>query len=90
MREHGKGRIHDFKIFKNSQIKLGKTIRIIADKGYQGIDKIHHLSETPIKKPRTGKLTKKQKKYNRELNRLRIVVEHVNRCLKIFKILSDR
>ena len=44
MREHGKGRIHDFKIFKNSKIKLGKTIRIIADKGYQGIVKIHHLS----------------------------------------------
>ena len=36
------------------------------------------------------KLTKDQKKYNRELNRLRITVEHVNRRLKIFKILSDR
>ena len=34
--------------------------------------KIHNLSETPIKKPRGKKLTKKQKKYNRELNRLRI------------------
>ena len=88
--EYGKGRIHDFKIFKNSNIKLGKTIRIIADKGYQGIVKIHHLSETPIKKPRGGKLTKEQKQYNRQLNRLRVVVEHVNRCLKIFKILSER
>ncbi len=46
--------------------------------------------ETPIKKPKGGKLTKEQKKYNRELNRLRIVVEHVNRRLKIFKILSYR
>ena len=36
------------------------------------------------------KLTKEQKKYNRELNRLRIVIEHVNRRLKIFKILSHR
>jgi DDE superfamily endonuclease len=35
-------------------------------------------------------LTKEQKKYNQELNRLRIVVEHVNRRLKIFKTLSDR
>ena len=48
--------------------------------------------ETPIKKPKGKKLTKEQKKYNRELNRLRIVVEHVNRrlSLKIFKILSHR
>ena len=42
----------------------------IADKGYQGIAKIHNLSETPIKKPRGKKLTKKQKKYNRELKGL--------------------
>ena len=88
--EHDKGRVHDFKIFKNSRVKLGKTIKNIADKGYQGIAKIHELSETPIKKAKGGKLTKEQKRYNRELNGLRIVVEHVNRCLKIFKILSDR
>jgi DDE superfamily endonuclease len=31
-------------------------------------------------------MTQEQKKYNRELNRLRITVEHVNRRLKIFKI----
>lgn len=30
-------------------------------------------------------LTKEQKRSNRELNRLRVVVEHVNRRLKIFK-----
>ncbi len=36
------------------------------------------------------KLTKEQKQYNRQLNRLRIAVEHVNRRLKIFKILSER
>ena len=46
------------------------------------------MSETPIKKARGKKLTKEQKKYNRKLNRLRIAVEHVNRKLKIFKILS--
>ncbi|QFS52259.1 IS5 family transposase [Nostoc sphaeroides] len=87
---HDKGRIHDFRLFKSSGIRFGKLIKVIADKGYQGISKIHQLSETPIKKPKAKKLTKEQKKYNRELNRLRIVVEHVNRRLKIFKILSDR
>lgn len=79
-----------FRLFKNSGIKFGELLKVIADKGYQGINKIHQLSETPIKKPKGKKLTKEQKKYNRELNRLRITVEHVNRRLKIFKILSDR
>ncbi|MDJ0649709.1 MAG: IS5 family transposase [Xenococcaceae cyanobacterium MO_188.B19] len=86
--KHGQGKTHDFKLFKNSGIKFSELLKLIADKGYQGIAKIHRLSETPIKKPRGGKLTKEQKRYNRELNRLRIVIEHVNRRLKIFKILS--
>jgi hypothetical protein len=48
----GKGRVHDFQVFKNSGVKVGDLIKIIADKGYQGIAKIHELSETPIKKKR--------------------------------------
>jgi len=88
--EHGRGRRHDFRLFKNSEVKFGRLLKVIADKGYQGIHKIHQLSETPIKKSKGKKLTKEQKKYNRELNRLRIVVEHVNRRLKIFSILSNR
>lgn len=87
---HEKGRTHDFRLFKNSEVRFGKLLQVIADKGYQGIAKIHQLSETPIKKPKGGKLTLAQKKSNRRLNRLRIVVEHVNHRLKIFKILSYR
>ena len=85
---HGKGKTHDFRLLKTSGVRFGELLKVIADKGYQGIAKIHELSETPIKKPKGGKLTKAQKKYNRELNRLRVVIEHVNRRLKIFKILS--
>ena len=85
---HGKGKTHDFKLFKKSKVKLPKENKMLADKGYQGILKIHENSATPMKKPKGGKLTKEQKRYNRELNRLRVAVEHVNRRLKIFKILS--
>ena len=85
---HSQGKTHDFRLFKNSQTKFHQLLKVIADKGYQGIAKLHDLSETPIKKSKKKKLTKDQKKYNRELNRLRIAVEHVNRRLKIFKILS--
>ncbi len=87
---HEKGKTHDFKLFKKSKVKFHKLLQIIGDKGYQGISKLHENSETPIKKPRGGKLTKQQKKYNRQLNRLRITIEHINRRLKIFKILSYR
>ena len=85
---NGKGKTHDFKLFKNSGVKFGTLMRVLADKGYQGIAKIHQLSQTPIKKKKGKKLTKEEKQYNRQLNRLRITVEHINRRLKIFKILS--
>lgn len=87
---HGKGRIHDFRLFKTSGVRFGELLKVIADKGYQGINKIHQLSETPIKKTKGGRLMKEQKKYNREINRLRITIEHVNRRLKIFNILDYR
>ncbi len=85
---HGKGKTHDFRLFKTSGVKFGELLKVMADKGYQGIAKIHQKSETPIKKKKGKKLTKAEKQYNRKLNRLRIAVEHVNRRLKIFKILS--
>ena len=85
----GKGKVHDFKLFQNSGVRVGDLIKMIADKGYQGIAKIHKLSETPIKRKKGKKLSKEEKQYNRLLNRLRVVVEHVNRRLKIFRILSS-
>ncbi len=42
-----------------------------------------------MKKPKRGELNKEQKKSNKELASTRIIIEHVNRSLKVFKILSD-
>jgi hypothetical protein len=58
---HGLGKIHDFRLFKSSGIKFGELLKVIADKGYQGINKIYQLSETPIKKPFMWKVDKRTK-----------------------------
>ena len=63
---------------------------MLADSGYQGLDKLHARSKTPRRKPRKGQLTGEQKQGNRELARRRVVVEHVIRSLKIFRILAER
>ena len=84
---YGKGKEHDFKIHKKKKIK-DKNLKIKADKGYQGIQKIHKNSEIPYKKSKKKALDKEQKKYNKTLNSQRVYVEHVIRSLKIFKILS--
>ncbi len=59
-----KGRVHDFRLWKESKIRLNKEIEILGDKGYQGIQKIHQNSQIPHKKKKKEKLSKEQKKAN--------------------------
>ena len=63
---------------------------IIADKGYQGIRKIHDNSIHPVKRRKKAALTELQKAYNRVVSRLRFVIERVNGILKRFRILSSK
>ena len=46
-------------------------------------------SEESFKKPPKKSLSSSQKEYNRELAKQRIYVEHVIRCLKVFRILAQ-
>lgn len=85
-----KGKVHDLRIWKESQVNLTKETELLADKGYQGIKKIHSNSRTPIKKTKKKCLSKEQKQFNKRLAKERIVVEHVHRKLKIFRRLSSR
>jgi len=87
---HGRGTTHDFALYKHSKINLNPDLEVLADSGYQGLDKLHGKSKTPKKKPKKGQLTKEEKRANRELSRRRIMIENVIRSLKIFRILSER
>jgi hypothetical protein len=82
------GSTHDFKMLKNSKIHINETIEILADLGFLGIKKIHQNSTIPHKNSKKKKLTKQQKKENKALSSQRIVIEHVNRFMKIFLILK--
>jgi DDE superfamily endonuclease len=85
----GKGRTHDFRLFQHSHSRLGARL-CLADKGYQGMTKIHADSITPQKKPRRQRLPKADKQTNRALAQQRVKVEHGIRRLKRFRILSER
>lgn len=84
-----KGTVHDFRIFKESNYYIHPDLLILADSGYQGIDKIHANSWIPNKKTKNNPLTKEQKKDNKILAGLRIPVENVNRRCKIFRITKE-
>jgi hypothetical protein len=69
---------------------LPKEVECLADSGYQGILELHAQARTPFKKPKGGELTDEQKEFNRTLASERVVVEHIIRHLKIFRILAER
>ena len=85
-----KGAVHDFTLFKQSNIHLRDEILLIGDKAYQGIAHIHFNSMTPFKKPHNGQLTEELKQFNSMLAKIRIKIEHVFRRIKCFKIFQHR
>lgn len=86
----GKGRVHDLRLLKHSQVRFADSLLCLADKGYQGIAKLHRNSITPQKKPPRKPLSDADKQANRALAQLRVRVEHSIRRLKRFRILSGR
>ena len=84
-----KGSVHDFRILKESRLPFHQDINKIGDAGYQGIQGIYQNCQTPIKKTKNKPLTAEDKKYNRELAKRRIPIEHVNRRCKIFRIAKE-
>lgn len=63
---------------------------MLVDSGYTGIKKIHSNVEVPKKRTKKRKLTREEKRKNREISSQRAVNEHAIGFLKRFKILSER
>lgn len=86
----GKGRTHDFSLFKESATHIHPDTVVLADLGYLGLDKLHAQSCLPVRASKHHLLTYEEKQANRTLARLRLRVEQVIGRLKVFRILSER
>ena len=86
----GRGKDHDFSLFKGSKTHLLPETLGLCDSGYQGIGRLHPKSQTPAKHSKHHRLSLSQKVFNRQLSVERIVVEQVIGCVKVFRILSER
>ena len=84
------GRVHDFRLFKDSNVRFKITTNAKVDSGYQGIDELHSNSTLPKKNTKRHPLTKAEKKKNHQLSSDRVLNEHVIGALKRFRIISDR
>jgi hypothetical protein len=84
------GTVHDFRMFKESLAGyLPKDILALLDSGYQGVNEYLPYALIPFKSSKNNPLTEEQKKFNTELARSRVAIEHINRELKIFRICKE-
>ena len=86
----GRGKVHDFKLFKQSKIRLSENTKAKLDLGFLGIQKLYPKAELPFKASKHHPLTKEQKHSNKQLASERVLVEHINRECKIFRICKER
>ena len=83
---------YDFKILKESNvIDTLNELKVSGkfDSGYQGVQKELNSVSIPYKKSKNHELTKDEKEYNINLSSIRIRIEHVNRTIKIFRIMKE-
>jgi hypothetical protein len=87
--QEAKGSEHDFKVYKDTIGKgISNSIPVDADLGYVGIEEYHENSFIPIKSSKKHQLSEEEKGYNKELARRRVVIEHINGKIKIFKSMA--
>ena len=85
-----KGSKHDFALLKRSKVAVKSETEIAVDSGYQGLQSTHPKSVLPKKNTKLKKLSKADKKANRELSCKRVLNENVIGSIKRFKIIADR
>jgi len=84
------GRRHDFRLFKESKLKIDPKIKAVVDTGYLGIARFHVNSVIPVKRSKKKLLTAVDKVFNHRVSSERVLNEHVIGLIKRFKIVSDR
>jgi hypothetical protein len=82
------GRVHDKKLLDKAELHIPEAVSILADTGFQGLQKTHPNTLIPAKKPRGGFLSDSQKAMNRLISSTRIVVEHAIGGMKRFGCVS--
>ena len=89
--QEAEGSVHDFKIYQDTiGNSVSNSIPIDADLGYLGIANYHSNSSIPIKSSKNHSLTKEEIEYNKRLARRRVVIEHVNGKIKVFRCMSTQ
>lgn len=86
-----KGRRHDYDIYKKNRHATPKQVVNVFDLGYLGVEKDfpQQISSIPNRKERNLQLSQKQKEFNKNHSKKRIVIEHTICRLKKYRIFAE-
>lgn len=83
------GRWHDKKVADQARLRLPKSVALLGDSGFQGLETGPTEAITPYKRRRGRRLHRKRRDFNRLLASERIAVEHTFASVKRLRILRD-
>lgn len=83
------GKKHDKKIADQEMIQYPEGTVLQQDTGFQGYAPAGVSIKQPQKKPRGKELTKAEKEANRELSRVRVMIEHLISGAKRLRIVKE-
>jgi hypothetical protein len=83
------GKWHNFRLCKESQVRVKPETEIDTDTGYQGLTRLHADSVLLKKKTKQNPLIKGDKAFNHAVSSRRLVNKHIIGCVKRFRIVSD-
>lgn len=88
----GKGRRHDFHLFKRSGVRFSPfTLTLtLGDSAYQGLQKMHANTALPKRRSKKHPLDRLDKELNHVISSERVLVENVIRRIKVFRIMAER
>ncbi len=81
---------HDIKLARETVKKFKHCKYVVTDLGYYGLEQHGFKLLMPIKKKKNFPLFSVEKKYNKLIGKIRVLIEHINSQLKTFRILSER
>lgn len=85
--------VHDKKIAEQQYVNtLNKTISkltVLQDTGYPGLLLNIHSVIQPKKKPKGKELTEQEKETNKNISKIRVMIEHVIGNVKRYRIVKD-
>ena len=82
------GKKHDKKVLDESDIALPEGSTLYQDTGFQGYQPEGVTILQPKKKPKGGELTEEEKKSNKLISKVRIVIEHIIAGIKRLHIVK--